>query len=642
MDNRRVFTVNKPEFTEEDLNYLHLIHDGKYLELYYNIVSTNDGFILSDHLRPIALALGDKNITRLMVIISPGSGKSHLVDVVFPTWELGLNPNETIIATSAGEGLVRYSLQSAMDIIESSIYKDIYPKSIPDKAKGWSKATGIFLQRNTTTSSPSYLVAGVESRIITGKHAGLLIGDDLHDHNNTLSLELVDKLEDWYYNTLLGRQNPEGSRIIIVGRRWLTNDVYGRLKDSENWLVMILPVLQDTIDSDELFYDVIIPPNLSCIFNDFKASTDVEEIRVVYGHHESHFYWPEMKGKYDEAIEIRNNKPDIFQTVYQSRPEATTLQIFDEKDFEYYDPPNNLSYGRESIDVIKFISQFDYVIQSWDTAFTASSSNDPSVGYTLGLKPCTNYHLKSNGEKTTESNIFIPFHFDVYVLDEYYNHLNMGDLLTAATSYYNVWLPQVVVVENAVSGIPLIQTLEQYSIEVVGVNVQNISKRQRAVDGAKAGSAQGWFRQHRVLFPRNILWVPALENELRKFTGGRKGVDDRVDALVHGINHAIDLGIAYRDLPEGWRTDKEIAQRVQDWNKPVHPLELLISQINKSPLINPFYGCCGTCKYFYNEPSRNLINFCSLHDQKVSQLHSCSFFSPKDELPSAITLKIGK
>lgn len=644
MDDKRVFTVTKPEFTEEDLNYLHLVHDGKYLELYYNLIFSGDGFSLADHLRPIAWALGDKNINRLMVIISPGSGKSNLVDIAFPTWELGLDNNQTIIAVSAGEGLVRDFLQASMGVIESKIYKDIYPNSIPDKNKGWSKATGIFLQRSTSVASPSYIVAGVESRIITGKHGSILIGDDLHDENNTQTVELVDKLENWYYRTFLGRQNPEGARIILVGRRWLTSDVYGRLKDSENWLVMTLPVLQDTIDSDELFYDVTIPPNLSCVFNNFEPKDDLEEIRVVYGHHESRFYWPEMKGKYDETIEIKNSKPDIFETVYQSRPEATNIQIFNENDFCYYKPPENLHEARKSIEVIKFLTQFDYIIQSWDTAFTANKANDASVGYTLGLKPCQDYHRNWGGfgtaKKTTESNVFIPFHFDIYVLDEYYGRLEMGDLLNAATTYYNLWLPNVLVIENAVSGIPLIQTFQQYSIEVVGVNVQGTSKRQRALDGAKAGSAQGWFKQHRILFPQEAPWVPALANELKKFTGAKKATDDRVDALIHGINYAIDLGIEYRDLPEGWRSDKEIAQRVKDWNTPVNQLELLVATIETNKSQNPFFGCCGTCQYFINKPKDNVTNFCAFHNMKVSQLHSCSYFSPAEETPHAITLNL--
>ena len=95
-------------------------------------------------------------------------------------------------------------------------------------------------------------------------------------------------------------------------------------------------------------------------------------------------------------------------------------------------------------------------------------------------------------------------------------------------------------IENANVGIPLLHSLESYSIPVEGVIVQHTSKRSRATNGAKAGSVQGWARLGRIYIPKNALWAKALLNELKDFTGARNRKDDRVDALIQGVNYAID------------------------------------------------------------------------------------------------------
>ena len=74
--------------------------------------------------------LGDKNIDAAMLIISPGAGKSLLCDVAWPCYELGHDPEQTILGVSSGADLMVDFLQASMSTIEENkINKLIFPNS---------------------------------------------------------------------------------------------------------------------------------------------------------------------------------------------------------------------------------------------------------------------------------------------------------------------------------------------------------------------------------------------------------------------------------------------------------------------------------------------------------------------------------
>lgn len=630
-DSRRVFIVPKPDFSDMAtlINEVPYKHDGPHIELFYNLIFSELEFTLPDHLRPVAWVLGDTNIKAAMLIISPGAGKSMLTNVAFPCYEIGYDPTVSIMGVSSGADLMVDFLQTSMNIIEENpIYNLLFPNIVPDENNGWSTSRGIFVKRPSTGQiSPSYQATGYGSKKITGKHAKILVIDDIHDEENSGTGDQIEKVENFYYKTLIGRQDPTGSRMIMVGRRWAEDDLYGRLKKSGDWLVMTLASIRDTA---ELYYDVRIPAGLACVFNNFEAKAEVEDIKVVYGENKEQlgFYWPGMTAKYTEALVNKKNKPAIYETVYQSNPEAYGNKIFNADDFQNFNLPEGMEYGRGYDTAANFIGQygFEMILQSWDTALTAETRNDPSCCYTIGIKNCSDFHRGENkDEKSTEAEM--PFHYDVYVLDEWYGRLDIGDLEKQAVEYFNLWEPNQVLVENSIAGIPLIQNFSQFNIPVQGIKVQNVSKRSRAINGANAGSAQGWARRGRIFIPRNAPWAGELLNELGNFTGAKGKRDDRVDALVQAVNFAIDFGVINRELPPGWRTDEEINNKMRSIMAPNHPFMQIPNMLDNQ--INPFYGLCGTCKMFNKENST-----CKLHKRKVTKLDSCFAYDP------AIDLKI--
>lgn len=622
MDDRRKYIVPTPEFNDEDVLTLPVAHDARHLELYYNIIYQDRNIFLPDHLRPMCMALTDDAIRKVMLIISPGAGKSSLVEQIYASWELGLDPNNTILSISAGADLPIEFLKSTIDIIENNNnYHTIFPHIAPDPANGWSAQSGIFVKRTIPGDpSPSYAALGWMSTLITGKHAKILLMDDIHDRMNTMTPELLDKVYNFYYDTFIGRQVPTGSKMVITGRRWTENDLYGRLLKEGDWLVMTLASIRDDA---ELYYDVRIPAGLACVFNDYQKSEKVEDIKVVYGTCEDPkgFYWPGMSGKYDEVAQVKKNKPSIFEIIYQSNPTGVESRLFNEGDFPDFDMPQEMSMGRSYDEVANWLGKmnFDSLIQTWDTAYTANLKNDASVGQTLGLKGCVKDHVSIEPNAPE-----IPFHYDIYLLDEIRKHLELGDLQQEIIDYYNRWMPSQLLMENSVTGIPIIQQLTAYSIPVIGIVVQHTSKRSRVTDGANSGSAQGWAKQHRIYLSKNATYYLDTINELTTFTGARGKQDDRVDALVQGVNYAIDLGITSRDLPPGWRDNADIDAKLLEWAMPNHPL-LNLPHLYAN-VLNPMYGLCGSCKLYDDKKQ-----WCKLHERNMPRVSTCPMYNPKEE-----------
>lgn len=601
------------------------------LELFYNLISDQQGYSFPDHLRPIVYALADENIKRLLVTISPGASKSTLVSVLYPAWELGLDPTKTILGISSAEDQISKFLQATMQIIQSDkIYKTLYPNTIPDPSSGWSPFRGMYLKRRVKGSpDPSYSISGIQAQSLTGKHALILVGDDLHDLKNSSSPYNIDQLEHAFFTSVVGRQDPRGARILIIGRRWDLNDLYHRLAITNEFLVMTIPSIRDIADPSEnpnLYFDVTIPEGLSCTFNDYKPKDYTEQVKVYYGYDPNGFYWPGQKAKEEEARLIRKTSPAVFQTLYQCQPELSELAVFKPDDFSYFTPPSDLVDGRTSDAVQRFLNQTSLVVQSWDTAFTAEKHNDSSVCYTAALLLCNQNHRVLPGEAPTAE-----LHYDVYVLDEFRAKLEFSDLTEHAEELYKRWEPDKILVEKGATGIPLVQHLTQIAAPVEGISVNNVGKRQRATNGAKAGSAQGWMRSWRVKFPKDEPWIEDMEREFVKFTGTKGQQDDRVDALVQVINFAIDLGLTATEMPEGWRTDEEIDAQIRSWTKPTSTISHFVDSLQTYQ--NPFIGYCQTCKYFSQ-------NHCNYHKITVSALHSCVNYESLDDVHQWQRLKI--
>ena len=242
----------------------------------YNAIFHRRNMKIPPHLYPVCNALMDERIKKLGIIIGPGAGKSSLLSILYPAVKLGHSPGHTILGISAAESLVQGFMRSTAEIIEySAEYHEIFPGTKPDKGSGWSSERGYSVTgHDPGNPDASYWGAGLDSSTLTGKHAMTLILDDIHNQENSGTSAACRKVNDRYYNTIIGRADPAGARFILAGRRWSEDDIYGRLmRDGDHeWVFMTLPA--ERHGTNQLWWDIQVPDGLICCFTEGLQSAE--------------------------------------------------------------------------------------------------------------------------------------------------------------------------------------------------------------------------------------------------------------------------------------------------------------------------------------------------------------------------------
>lgn len=343
------------------------------------------------------------------------------------------------------------------------------------------------------------------------------------------------------------------------------------------------------------------------------------------------FFWPESASKRREWQEVKRLRPVEAQSVYQCNPGSRQGDIFLASDFDWYDPPPGLELGQINPKVAEFCRMGAMIITGWDTAFSASSTADYTVGVTGMLVPCDHYHRGEDPALLGECDE----HFDIYILDIFRDRLDLGDAIAAVKAQFVKWSPQMVVIEKRANGTPIMQSLANSGIPMEGVDPIE-SKRDRVVNARGVGSVQGWFRLHRVLFPIIAPWVDAAIREIKDFTGERGNTDDQVDALTHMVGYAINEGGMNVRMPSAYYNPEQLRRILEPVPDNLNPLALLMrapdiemDTLRDIGMANdPFGDRCGRCENF--QASGTL---CKHHKKKVPAIHpACEAFDSIDGL----------
>lgn len=342
------------------------------------------------------------------------------------------------------------------------------------------------------------------------------------------------------------------------------------------------------------------------------------------------FFWPASEVKRREWLEVKRLRPMEAQSVYQCKPGNRQGDIFLADDFAWYDPPPNLALGQQDPQVREFCRMGSMIVTGWDTAFSADSRADYTVGVTGLLVPCDHYHRGEDPTLLGECDE----HFDIYILDIFRDRMDLGDAIAAVRSQYMKWSPQMLVIEKRANGTPIIQALGTSGIPIEGVDPID-SKRDRVVNARGVGSVQGWFRLHRVRFPIFADWLEPALREIKDFSGERGNTDDQVDALAHMIGYAIREGGMNVRMPTMYGDPDEL-RKILAPNFDNSPMDLLFrvpdtelqTLVDIGMAADPFSDRCGRCENFDAKQT-----LCKYHHTKVSAVHpACEAFAATDGL----------
>ena len=153
----------------------------------------------------------------------------------------------------------------------------------------------------------------------------------------------------------------------------------------------------------------------------------------------------------------------------------------------------------------------EYIIQSWDTAFTKNERSDYSA--------CTTWGVFYKDEDQRDPNIIL--------LDAFKERLEFPELKKRALEEYRHWEPDAFVIEGKASGMPLI-----FELRRMGIPVQEFTPTRGNDKIARLNSVTDLFASGKVWAPRTR-WAEEVIEEMASFPNSDH--DDLVDSMTCAI-----------------------------------------------------------------------------------------------------------
>ena len=395
---------------------------------------------------------------RLIINMPPRHTKSEFASYLLPAWFLGKFPGKKIIQTSNTAELAVGFGRKVRNLVGSEQYSRIFPDVT---LRSDSKAAG----RWSTNANGEYFAIGVGGTV-TGKGADLLIIDDPHSEQEAAiaatNPEVYDKVFEWYSSGPRQRLQPGGA-IVVIMTRWSKRDLVGKIlkssieREGEEWEIIEFPA--------------ILPSGNSL--------------------------WPEF-WPINELIALKTELPvSKWNAQYMQTPtseEGAMVKRDWWKIWEQDEPP-----------------RCEFIIQSWDTAFTKNERSDYSA--------CTTWGVFYLNENTEDPNIIL--------LDALKQRLEFPELKAKALEMYKEWEPDAFIVEAKAAGSPLI-----FELRRMGIPVSEFTPTRGNDKIARMNSVTDLFSSGKVWAPPRR-WAEEVIEEMAAFPNSEH--DDLVDSSTQAL-----------------------------------------------------------------------------------------------------------
>lgn len=426
---------------------------------------------------------------RVNLNIPPRSAKTTMAEF-FIAYAYTINPKCNFIYTSYSQSLLTTIASEVADILESPIYKAMYPHNAiniqQEEANPIDDFWGDYLKNETKGNKNTYtsrkiityaggicLFASIGAQI-TGMGCGLrtaksfsgaLIMDDANKPADIRSQLMREKVARYYEETLLSRLNNPHVPIINIQQRLHIQDLSGILEEKYNFKTIRRPLLDE---------------NGICQIPSQYTQQRLEELQ-------------------------KNNY--MFSAQYQQQPIILGGEVIKSAWFNYY--PTNCKYS------------YKRLIITADTAMKVKEHNDYSC-FIVGA--------------VTEDN-------KLHILDIVHGKWEAPDLKRIAVELFEKWKYDEstgltcsgLYVEDKASGIGLIQELKRLGIPVIGL----LSDKDKLT---RVENVLSYIESGQVFLPNDINYGnnKKLLDECEQFTRDDSHMhDDMIDALVYCIQEAL-------------------------------------------------------------------------------------------------------
>ncbi len=425
--------------------------------------------------------IANGELKRLIVNMPPRHTKSEFGSYLLPSWLMGKNPRLKIMQTTHTAELAFRFGRKVRNLMNSTEYTSLFPGV---ELRADSQAAG----RWETSKGGEYFAAGVGGAV-TGRGADLLIIDDPHSEQDALSPTALEHAYEWYTSGPRQRLQPGGA-IVIIMTRWADNDLTGKLlkqqgRDilADKWEVVEFPALMP--ESEEPL-------------------------------------WPEFWKKEDLLSVKGSLSVGKWEAQWQQNPTGDMAAILKREWWNMWEKDD--------------IPPLEYVMQSYDTAYSKKETSDFSAITTWGV-----FYPKEGGPP------------NIILCDAKRGRWDFPDLRRRALEEYKYWEPECVLIEAKASGMPLTQELRN-----MGIPVMNYTPSRGNDKFTRVNSIAPLFESGLVWSP-DTRWAEEVIEECAAFPAGEH--DDYVDTVTQALRRFREGGFIQH--PEDYEEEESVpVQRI--------------------------------------------------------------------------------
>ena len=416
---------------------------------------------IAEHLQ--AVVEGD--IKRLIINIPPRHMKSISVAVALPAWTWSKCPEKRFLfASYAGSLSIRDSVKCRR-LIDSRWYKEYFGDS-------FELTTDQNQKQRFENNKTGYRIATSVDGALTGEGGDIIVIDDPHNVREAESSTVREGVLDWWDQAMQTRLNdPKTGAFIIIMQRVHENDLTGHILANENdeWDHLCLPARYEIGHPS--------PTKSKLFFTDPRTK-------------EGDLLWPE---RIDEKT-LQNLEKSLGSYAsagqLQQSPMPKGGGILKA---EWWVPWEE-----------NYLPEIEYVLQSYDTAFSTKEKTSYSARTTWGA-------FRHNGQ------------VNLLVLEMWYDRVTYPELRRLAKEAYEDYEPDAVLIEKKASGQSLLQDLRISGIPVI----EYMPDRDKE---ARAHASSALLEDGRIYFPYDKKWSKDLIDICAAFPAGDN--DDIVDTCT--------------------------------------------------------------------------------------------------------------
>ena len=335
------------------------------------------------------------------------------------------------------------------------------------------------------TTAGGYRLATSIGGVLTGRGADYIIIDDPMKPDDADSETKRLAVNNWYDSTLCSRLNNKNEGVIIlVMQRLHLDDLVAHVAEAEEWTKIDIPA--------------IAPHEQGYRLSDHE----------VHARRRGDLLHPERESK-DVLDGLRKRMGSrYFEAQYQQNPVPAGGAIIRPEWFGTYTTTPQLE-------------SFEGIVQVWDTASKTSLTHDFSACTTWGML----------GDK-------------LYLLDVHRGRYEFPELRRLVIDHAWEWHADRVAIEDAGSGMSLIQDLGQRG----DLRVDKFSPRGEKVERVNGQTAK--IEAGRVLLPTEAPWLTTFLDEVRAFPSAK--YDDQVDSMANFLMRDLQFAQLIKNGGRKW------------------------------------------------------------------------------------------